>query len=364
MRKLLLISAALALIALPPATAGAYVPPGFIGVSPQSTLTGGDFELMQEAGVQSVRLPMFWSSIQQENPSVEEPSWAGFDRAVGLAAERRIRVFPFVWGTPPWVASRPNQEPVETAWQRWGWSSFLRAAVERYGPEGSFWEENPELPFMPIRNWEIWNEENLVTFSHDPDPARFARLMRLSGRVLHEADPGSKAIVGGLFGRPLQTPPNIQSGPFLSELYRAQRVKRYFDGVALHPYVAEAGAMRAQIENLRRVMRVHHDGTTPIDITELGWGSNDGPSRWERGLYGQAEELDQAFSMLSTNRVSWRIGGVWWFSWTDRSGACQFCSSAGLLTDAHEAKPAWYQFNAWTGGDPDTVPRAQFGGGE
>ena len=232
------------------------------------------------------------------------------------------------------MASRPSQEPVETAWQRWGWSSFLRAAVARYGPEGSFWEENPELPFMPIRSWEIWNEENLVTFSHNPDPARFARLMRLSGRVLHEADPGSKVIVGGLFGRPLQTPPNVQSGDFLSRLYRARRVKQFFDGVALHPYVAEAGAMRAQIENLRRIMRVHHDAATPLYITELGWGSNDGPSRWERGLYGQAEELDQAFSMLSTNRLRWRIGGVWWFSWTDQSGACQFCDSAGLLTDA------------------------------
>ena len=32
-------------------------------------------------------------------------------------------------------------------------------------------------------------------------------------------------------------------------------MKRFFDGVALHPYVADAGAMRAQIRNLRRVMR-------------------------------------------------------------------------------------------------------------
>ncbi|HWW67053.1 MAG TPA: hypothetical protein VNY83_03635 [Solirubrobacterales bacterium] len=360
MRKLLLIFAALALLAPAPATAGAYVPPGFIGVSPQSTLSGGDFELMQEAGIQSVRLPMSWSSIQPENPSVKAPDWAGFDREVGLAAEHRIRIFPFLCSTPSWVASRPTQEPVETAWQRWGWSRFLRAAVARYGPEGSFWEENPELPFMPIRRWEIWNEENLVTFSHNPDPARYARLMRLSGRVLHEADPGSKAIVGGLFGRPLQTPPNVQSGVFLSQLYRSRRVKQYFDGVALHPYVAEAGAMRAQIENLRRIMRVHHDASTPIYVTELGWGSANGPTRWQRGLYGQAEELDQALAMLSANRLSWRIAGVWWFSWTDRSGACQFCDSAGLLTAAREAKPAWYSFNAWTGGNPDTVPRAQF----
>jgi hypothetical protein len=128
----------------------------------------------------------------------------------------------------------------------------------------------------------------------------------------------------------------------------------------LHPYVADAGAILAQIENLRRVMRTHNDAHTPLLITEMGWGSDSGESRWERGLDGQARELDRAFAMLAAQRLRWRIGGVWWFSWTDEDGACQFCDSAGLLTQAREAKPAWYRFNAWTGGDADTVPRASF----
>jgi hypothetical protein len=178
--------------------------------------------------------------------------------------------------------------------------------------------------------------------------------------VLHEVDPGSKVIVGGLFGRPLQIPPNTPSGDFLSRLYRARGVKRYFDGVALHPYVADAGAMRAQIVNLRRVMALHNDAQTPLYMTELGWGSDSFESRWERGLRGQARELNQAMTMLIRNRASWRIGGVWWFSWVDMNGSCQFCDSAGLLTAKREAKPAWYLFNGWTGGDPNTVPRASF----
>ncbi len=360
MRRLLPFLAALALFALSPATAAAYVPPGFIGISPQNTLNDEDFALMERADIESVRLPMSWTGIQPENPSVQAPDWSEFDRLVGLAAEHHIRAFPFIWGTPEWASSDISAEPVETAWQRWGWSTFLRDVVKRYGPQGSFWDENEELPYLPIRKWEIWNEENIITFAHHPDPARFAKLIRLSGQVLHQADPGSKVIIGGLFGRPLQTPPNIQSGDFLSRLYRSRRVKPFFDGVALHPYVADAGAMTAEIENLRRVMRVHHDSSTPIYITELGWGSASNESRWEKGPYGQAEELDRAFSLLTANRLRWRIGGVWWFSWLDQSGACQFCDSAGLLTESREAKPSWYSFNAWTGGDPDTVPRALF----
>jgi hypothetical protein len=351
----------LLLAAIAPASARAYLPPGFIGVSPQSPANARDFELMRDAGVESVRLPLYWNVVQEQAPGIVEANWDGFDHEVALAAEAGIRVMPFVWGTPEWAAPQVVDLPVRSAWQRWGWSRLLREAVWRYGPNGSFWEDNPELPFLPIGRWEIWNEENIVTFADPVNPAAFARLIRISGGVLHAADPGAEVIAGGFFGRPLQIPPNVASGDFLSRLYRARGVKRYFDGIALHPYVARARAMRAQIENLRRVMRIHRDARTPIYVTELGWGSRSGPTRWERGLYGQARQLSQAFAMLSANRLRWRVRGAWWFTWTDEGGSCHFCRSAGLLTEKRRAKPAWYRFNAWTGGDPDTVPRGLFG---
>ena len=34
------------------------------------------------------------------------------------------------------------------------------------------------------------------------------------------------------------------------------------------------------------------------------------------------------------------------------------CGSAGLLTRRYEAKPSWYRFVEWTGGEPDAVPEA------
>jgi hypothetical protein len=116
--------------------------------------------------------------------------------------------------------------------------------------------------------------------------------------------------------------------------------------------------MEGEIENLRRVMNFNADAATPLYVTEMGWGSAGHESRWERGPIGQARELDRAFAMLTGQRGRWNIGGVWWFSWADQAGSCQFCDSAGLLTDEREAKPSWYRFNAWTGGDPATVPRA------
>jgi hypothetical protein len=355
-------AAVVALLCLPAvAAAEAPAPPGFtVGISPQTPAGATDYGLMEEAGLKSLRLPLGWPGVERQSPYWAPPDWSDFDRSVALAAEYGMRVFPFIWGTPPWVAGRPGIEPVHSPWAERAWASFLRQAVLRYGPSGSFWLENPELPFLPIREWEIWNEENIVTFSPRPDPGRYARLLRISGRTIHAADPGAKAILGGLFGRPLQIPPNVASGSFLDGVYRARRVKRFFDGVALHPYVADASAMGPQIRNLRRIMRRHHDAATPIYVTELGWGSDSYQTRWERGLEGQARELDEAFAMLTDHRRSWRIAGAWWFSWADAGHLCQFCDSAGLLTDRREAKPAWYRFTAWTGGDPEIVPRAAF----
>jgi polysaccharide biosynthesis protein PslG len=356
--KLSTLAAVLALLAAPQAAA-AGAPPGFIGISPQSAPGDSDYELMEEAGVRSVRLPLFWSQVEPASSALDD--WTSFDLGVELAARHGMSVLPFVTASPAWVAPEPRLEPTLGAWQRRAWASFLRAAVRRYGAAGSFWRQNPAVPYRPVRAWEIWNEENIVTFG-GADPERFAPLVRISGRIVHRYDPGARTILGGLFGRPLQIPPNVSSGDYLSRIYRAGEMKQYFDGIALHPYVADAAAMRGQILNLRRVMRDHRDAGTPIYVTELGWGSDGFETRWERGPLGQARELNQAFSMLSRHRRSWRIGGVWWFSWADAFGSCQFCDSAGLLTEQREAKPSWYRFNAWTGGDAETVPRASLAG--
>ncbi len=340
------------------APAKGYLPPGFIGISPQSPANQADFRLMQRSGVQSIRLPFDWSAIQPEGPAPRGNQWAASDRVVALAAEARMRVFPVVYGDPEWVGSSPKHLPVSTPWQRWGWASFLRALIGRYGPRGTFWAENPELPELPFHLWEIWNEENLVTFAEKPNPVEYAKLIRISGRVLHRADRHAQVIVGGLFGQPLQIPPNVGSGNFVARMYRAGHVKPFFDGIGLHPYVGEPQAMGRQLANLRRVMRRYGDPRTALYVTELGWGSDPGPTRWQRGLAGQAEALSESFEMLSANRLRWGVRGAWWYTWSDEGGTCIFCTSAGLLTTSREAKPAWYRFNEWTGGNPNTVPRA------
>jgi hypothetical protein len=358
MRRLGLLLVAMAALLALPASASAFLPPGFIGVSPQNALGHKDFELMREAGVDSVRLPMFWSGIEATSPLVAKPDWSSFDKEVELAAEDDIRIFPFVWGSPEWVANEPSVLPVKTSWQRWAWQKFLREADRRYGPEGEFWEDHTKLTFLPITHWEIWNEENIVSQVAEANPAEYAKLIRISGAALHGTDPASKVLIGGLFGKPLQIPPNIGSVDFLERVYAAGNVRPFFDGVALHPYVAEAKGMAVLLNQLRGVMTRNGDGKVPLYVTELGWGSDDGPTRWQRGSEGQANQLSEALELLSANRTRWKVNGVWWFTWTDEGGTCQFCGSAGLLNKRYEAKPSWYRFVEWTGGEADAVPEA------
>jgi hypothetical protein len=361
-RTLLTIFAVLGALALPAPARAAGLPQGFVGISPQNPASESDYALMAGSGIGSVRLPLYWGGVEAHSPFLAGRSWSTFDVSVALAAEAGLRIFPFVWGTPRWVAPQPHIEPTRSRWALRAWSRFLRAAVRRYGAGGTFWRRHPGLPYLPVRYWEVWNEENIVTFSSRSNPERFARLLRKSGRAIHAVDRRAKVILGGLFGRPLQIPPNVGLGDFLNRVYRAGRVKPHFDGVALHPYVANAKAMTPQLRAMRRVMRRHGDGRTPIYLTELGWGSDSYQTRWERGLRGQARQLNEAFSILAAHRRAWRIGGAWWFSWADDPGAhCQFCDSSGLLTAKREAKPSWYRFNAWTGGDAGTVPRAKLG---
>ena len=207
---------------------------------------------------------MYWSAIQPENRFVSRPD---FGRLRPRSQARRRTRDPRLARSS---SARPNGSRrtrarcrSQTPWQRWAWSAFLRDAADRYGPDGSFWRENPDLPYLPIRDWEIWNEENIVTFTAPASPASYAELLRISGRVLHGADPGSKVIVGGLFGRPLQVPPNIPSGDFLSRLYRARDVKQLLRRRRAAPLCRRRRRdPRRRSSNLRRIMRVHHDAQT------------------------------------------------------------------------------------------------------
>ena len=101
--------------------------------------------------------------------------------------------------------------PVATPWQRWAWATFLRDAVDRYGPDGTFWFDHPAVPYLPIRTLgglERAEHRHLLELD-EPGPV-YAKLLRLSGRVLHR-EPRCQRPARRALRTSLQIPPNTGS---------------------------------------------------------------------------------------------------------------------------------------------------------
>lgn len=323
----------------PPASAA--ISPGFFGVVPQGELSAPDFGRM-EGVVGTLRMPVYWFQCEPERGAYD---FSRLDAVVGEAAEHGIRILPFVYGTPSWLAADPARPPLDSAAARGAWSAFLRRLVDRYGPGGEFWS-SAAAP-MPIRRWQVWNEPNFRLFWRPhPEPRRYAQLLGLAAGAIRGSDPGAQIVLGGVAPVGAGFLPWI----FLRRLYRVPGVERDFDFVALHPYSARVGNTIGQVRLARGVIEEAGDSATPILITELGVASSGTlPSAFVEGEAGQAEYLRQSFAALLAKRRAWRIAGIDWFTWRDGPQPdvhCGFCQGAGLLDLAGRPKPAWYAYKA------------------
>jgi hypothetical protein len=341
------------LFLLAPAMAGA-LPRGFFGVVPQTSIGPKDTSRMRAGGVETIRIPVAWSAIERSANGGYD--WTAFDAAVALAAADHIEVLPFLYSTPHWLSGNWRRMPVDGPRQRRAWSEFVEAAVARYGRRGEFWSEHgpgsaDSVPRVPIRAWQIWNEENFYYFARAASPTRYARLLAISAGAVHRGDPRGEVVLGGLFGDPRGRPPRAMDAvDFLDRLYRVPGVKARFDAVALHPYASDAADLRSLVESVRRTMVRHRDRRAGLLLTEVGWGSQFDPRvvAFEVGLHGQARELGSAYRYLISNRRRLGLRQVDWFTWKDAPG-CAFCDSSGLFRRGarFRPKPAWHAFTGF-----------------
>jgi hypothetical protein len=292
--------------------------------------------------------------------------WTGTDQEIATAARQGLEVLPFLSGVPGWISRKPTRLPVDSARARRGWAAFVKAAVRRYAPGGEFWvEHSPAVAKdglvirrpVPIQAWQIWNEANFFYFAFPVSPNRYARLLKLSYRAVKSIDPRAKVVLSGLFGEPDESGKRGMSATrFLAALYRLPGIKRYFDGVALHPYAFHVEDLERMIERARAVIRGNRDPRTGIYVTEMGWGSQYDPDivAFEQGIRGQARELRGAYRYMLGNRHRLNLKAAYWFTWKDSRYYCNFCDSVGFFpeSDRFRPKPAWFAFVRITGGRP------------
>jgi hypothetical protein len=333
-----LLAAAAALLVAMPGSAAAQraVPSLFFGanwdgevemVAPDS-VRDAEAARMAKSGVESERVAFEWLRAQ---PTRGAPfNHAKTDRAVKNAVAHGIDVLPVVILAPTWARQYPNvahSPPKSFA----DYTRYLRALIARYGPDGSFWLENPLLAKRPIRQWQIWNEPHLQYQWSIPTGVDYApgygKLLRASYKAIKAADPGAKVVLGGI---------SNESWKYLDHMYAKGGIKGAFDVAALHPYTSKPGGIITLAKRFRIILRRHGDGKLPTWITEFGLPASKGRIKSNNKLQttdeGMAAYVEQAYRLLVKSQSSSlaKVQRVYWYTWAS-SYCCEQFRYTGLV---------------------------------
>ncbi|MCP9273812.1 beta-galactosidase [Mycolicibacterium arenosum] len=281
------------------------------------------FQTMRDLGVTSVRLMVPWAGVQ---PAKGVYDWQLIDRMVDGAARHGLSVLATLNATPSWavtpgtpiLSGRPRS-PAE-------YGEFAAAAADRYRGR--------------ITAYEIWNEQNAVTFyTPRPDAAGYVALLKAAYPAIKAADPHAVVVTGGLGALVDHTTLTIDAVKFVKGMYAAG-AKGYFDGIGYHPYqyttmFSEGGyhpdSPINQVAGIRAAMLANGDEAKKIWITEYGLPSSEGGDKL------QARYVDD---MLTAWRRITYAGPVYLYTMRDRrTGSPRDEDTLGAYRSDGSAKP-------------------------
>jgi polysaccharide biosynthesis protein PslG len=317
----------------------------FYGVISAEPLPDGPMlARLGHAGVGTLRVNLAWGVVQPGPGAAYD--WSHYDPAVAGAARNGVRVLATVYSSPTWAEPTSETPPLGRSLR--GFEEFVSAAAKRYGAGGSFWSSHPDLPELPIMDWQLWNEPNFSLFwKPAPDPRGYLELLRPFHAAVKDADPEARILLGGLFPTP-RGDPTMES--FLSAIYRAG-ARGLFDAAAIHPYSAAPDDALRRVAELRTLMRRFGDNEKPIWITEVGWASGGAPSGLTVDPKRQAAYLTETFELAADRRERLGIAGVVWYSLRDTPGPF-WPGHSGLFELDGTPKPSWQAFRELAGGNP------------
>ena len=349
----------MATIAVVPALASAKTPPDFYGVSNQGEIYPDDAYIEGAVGVETMRTQFDWRRIQpgpgrcQASAQVGICDWSYYDYFVGVHAYYGVRVFPYLLNVPSWVAPDPETPPIRSKKDEAAWVQFVQALVDRYGRGGEYWRRyfRPQVPGVkpvPITHWEVWNEPSDGSYwEPKPDPEEYAKLLEVTGRAIHEAQPSADVVFAGLFGTPNPDDDGIKAFNFYPRAFARKGLGRHFDDVGVHPYGPTLKRVNTQMDWVLEAMAEAGLRDRDIWVTELSWSSSEPPTILGVGPEGQALLLKKGFGLFEDMQKRWNIAGVHWYAWQDLDPGrviCEFCEKAGLVTYDRQAKPSIYAF--------------------
>lgn len=315
----------------------ATVPAGMVGMNDWGTPSDQAIQTTARAGIRQWRAPLFWYMVEGQ-PGRRD--WSDYDRLATTAARQGASLLLVVAGCPPWACDQISGPPTDPgaldAQHR-----FVRDAVQRYGHDGSFWHDHPELPYTPVTGWQVWNEVNSREFwKPGPNAADYARFLRDESAVIRGADPHATVVLSGLtnYGQ-------VPLVDFLRQLYAQPGFRDSFDVAAVHAYAGDDRAVGRLLDASHEVMADAGDGARPTWITEMGWGTSTPTFAAPTTPGRQAELLRSTYDMLIGCRARWNLGRAYWFAIRDIDpppGEADYAGfHTGLFDTAGHPKPGW-----------------------
>jgi hypothetical protein len=211
------------------------------------------------------------------------------------------------------------------------YASFVEELVRRYGPNGSFWDERPDLARRPLRAWQIWNEPNLPHFWWTGRSGRwtrsYGRLLNASYDAIKRADPGAKVVLGALAN---------ESWRDLGRLYRSKEPPR-FDVAAINLFTSSPRNILRGLRLVRAVLDRAGDGDKPLWLTETTWPATGhllGPppiANWDTTRSGMARKLTRLYSLAGRHRERLKLERAYWYTWASDYSTSNPFDYSGLV---------------------------------
>jgi hypothetical protein len=344
-----------------PAPSPAPAPSPLVGISATLRWMGqadiaATLDKLKPAGVKVVREDWHWNLVEPVRGTYD---WTRYDRLMRETALRNVQVIAIPNNAPSW-ATASSITPPTSGEALTGYIAFVRAAIARYGSQGTFWAANPTLPKVPVTMWDIWNEPWGTWAWNTPDGAAYARFFKAVVQAARPLDPAAR-FMADVETRTVGT---TTWTPFLHQMFAAvPDLGAYMDMVSHHPYTDAASPTGCsayspsrgvtedykatlyqfcRVRDVRAILDAYGAANTRIWMTEIGYTTAPSASRTVTETQ-QAQHVRDVFRLLREWDV---VDGVLWFTYKDSAGGDPTDREQwfGLVRRDGTPKPAWPVF--------------------
>jgi aryl-phospho-beta-D-glucosidase BglC (GH1 family) len=321
-----------------------YKGAGCTPVLPRYAVDAGDFDKVESvaaikaAGIQMVRLPLWWSAVEAQPSDPTGYKWSYYDTVMRWYAQAGIQVMLTISACPAWACTNDagpvDKVPVERL------AAFWKAVAARYS-----------RPPYNVHVWELFNEPDSTYNPNHPvgfglNAAAYVALLRAGVPAVRAVDPQAQFVLGGLGYEWFmdETPPGPFNRNFLRDFAQAGGGD-FIDYVNFHyypqnphwPSVADKAATLRQVLTTLGVQK-------PLINTEIGLTSSNDP-RWQPpGWPVGSEEVQARFlARAYAEGLGAGLQSMAWFTlhdWNPPNAGLQIFAQAGLHRLDWSPKPA------------------------